>query len=313
MKLWTFVHVADIQPGSPRSFRYNPSLMANWLEAKRQIMAIRPDLVLVGGDLTRDGSIHRFELEGMKREFDDLGCPVYVVPGNMDTGNKHARCEGNHRGPDQCSDLDLNVTSEQLQQFSSVFGPLWWSVDHEGVRFSGFADMVINSGLPEEGEFWQWAEEQTGRPRAAHHVWVMHYLPFVDRPDEPNWDIFDPARYTDWYFSIDQPGRSRLLDLFRATGATLVISGHVHCRHAIVAEGIRFVVAPSTAMGQWPDRWPDGDTSLGFMRYDVGPQGLTERFVPLEKTHDLPGAYGIGGHPAPHARDYSLALEKGEP
>ena len=26
MTSWTFVHIADMQPGSPRSFRYNP----NW-------------------------------------------------------------------------------------------------------------------------------------------------------------------------------------------------------------------------------------------------------------------------------------------
>jgi hypothetical protein len=147
----------------------------------------------------------------------------------MDTGNKHARVNWRNRHPNQCADTDLNVTSEQLQQFASVCGPLWWSADHKGVRFSGFADMVVNSGLPEEEKFWRWAGEQVSRPRAKYHVWILHYPLFADTPDEPDWEPCDDVTYYNWYFTIDRPGRARLLDLFTATGATIVISGHVHC------------------------------------------------------------------------------------
>jgi 3',5'-cyclic AMP phosphodiesterase CpdA len=84
MQPWTFVHVADMQPGSPMSYRYNPSWIANWREAKAQILAIAPDLLLAGGDLTRDGSIRRYELEQMKAEL-ELPFPVHVVAGNTDT------------------------------------------------------------------------------------------------------------------------------------------------------------------------------------------------------------------------------------
>lgn len=306
MEAWTFVHVADIQPGSPCSFRYNPSWIRNWRQARAQILAIDPDLLLVGGDLTRDGSIHRYELQEIKADLDALPFPAHVVPGNMDTGNKHTDRLGRHRGPDQSNDLELNVTSAQLQQFASVFGPLWWSFEHRGVRFSGLADMVVNSGLPEEGAFWAWAEEQMRRRRPEHHVWITHYPLFMDDPDEPNWEIDDPVHYTDWYFSIDQPGRARLLDLFEATGTEIVISGHVHCHKVTVARGIRFEIAPGTAFSQFEDRWPDGDPRLGFLRYDVSEGGIEATFVPLAKTYDLEG-YGPGGHPAPHARDYSLA------
>ncbi len=307
MEPWTFVHVTDIQPGSPKSYRYNPSWIRNWYEAKKQILKIVPDLLLVGGDLTRDGSIHRYELEEMKADLDGLPFPVYVVPGNMDTGNKHTRKNGRHRGPNQCTDLELNVTSAQLEQFASVFGNLWWSVDHKNVRFSGFADMVVNSGLPEEKEFWEWAEAQKSRPHASHHVWIMHYALFADAPDEPNGDI--GKQYSDWYFCIDQPGRKRLLELFKATSADVVISGHVHCHKVTYAEGIRFEIAPATSFGQWANRWVDGDASLGFLKYDVSDAGIECTFVPLEKTYCLEG-YGPGGHPAPHARDYSIAWEK---
>jgi len=307
MKTWTFVHVADIQPGSPKSYRYNPSWMKNWEQAKKQIVEIEPDLLLVGGDLTRDGSIHRYELEEMKNDLDSLPFPVYVVPGNMDTGNKHIDKNGLRRGPDECTDLELNVTSAQLQQFASVFGSLWWSIEHKNVRFSGFADMVVNSGLPEEDKFWKWAEEQKKLPHAKHHVWIIHYALFADQLHEPSWDIKE--HYTDWYFCIDQPGREQLLALFEATGTDIVISGHIHCHKVSYADGIRFEIAPATSFGQWGDRWPDGDDSLGFLRYDVSDAGIKSTFIPLAKTYNLEG-YGPGGHPAPSARDYSLAWEK---
>ncbi len=309
MKPWTFIHVADIQPGSPKSYRYNPSWIKNWKQARKQIAAINPDLLLVGGDVTRDGSIHRYELEEMKADFSTLPFPVHVVAGNMDTGNKHTDRNGLHRGPDQCTDLALNVTSTQLQQFAAVFGPLWWTVDHKDVRFSGFADMVINSGLPEEDEFWKWAENEKKRPKVKHHVWIMHYAMFADDIDEPNWDLADPDNYANWYFCIDNPGRGRLLELFKATGTDIVISGHIHCHHVVSAEGIRFEIVPATGFGQWGNRWPDGDDSLGFLKYDVTDEGIESTFIPLTQTFNLEG-YGPGGHPAPHVRDYSLAWEK---
>ncbi|MBT4818689.1 MAG: hypothetical protein HON70_23470, partial [Lentisphaerae bacterium] len=279
--------------------------------AKAQIQAIGPELVLVGGDITRDGNVHRFELEEMRSELDDLGCPYYPVPGNMDTGNKHTAVEGCHRRNDnQCSDIELNVTSGQLQHFSQVFGPLWWSVDHRNVRFSGVADVMINSGLPEEEQFWEWAELQARRAPADQHVWIMHNALFAESPDEPNWDITDPVNYRNWYFGTDQPGRDRLLDLFKRTNATIVISGHIHCRRTVMAEGIRFDYAPATAFGQWGDRWPDGDASLGFLLYTVHSDRVDCEFVPLETVSQRKDVYGVGGHPCPAARDYSEAWDQ---
>lgn len=252
MNKWRFIHVADIQPGSPRSYRYNPSWIKNWDQAKTQILAMEPDLLLVGGDITRDGGIHRFELEEMKADLDRLPFPVHVIPGNMDTGNKHADSNRLNRGEGQCTDLELNVTSAQLQQFAEVFGPLWWSVDHKGVRFSGFADVVVNSGLPEEEAFWRWAEEQRQRPRVAHHVWIMHYAMFADNLREPDWN--PDTHYMEWYFCVNQPGRDRLAELFKGTATDLVISGHIHCHKRFAEEGMRFEIAPGTSFSQWHHR-----------------------------------------------------------
>lgn len=311
MESWTFVAVADMQPGSPRSYRYRPAWGENWKTARQQILEINPELLLIAGDLTRDGSIHRFELEEMKEDLDALPFPYHVVPGNMDTGNKHTLRNGSRpQNSVRMDDIDLNVTSQQLRQFAEVFGPLHWSFVHKNVRFSGFPDVAVGSGLPEEENFWKWAESLATQPNEEHHVWIMHYALFVDDLHEPNWDITKPEEYTAWYFSIDEAHRSRLMNLFKATGADIVITGHIHCRKVHHAEGIRFDLAPGAAFPQWANHWPDGDPTLGFLRYDVSDNGIECIFVPLEKVSEDRRVYGPGGHPKPECRDYSLAWEK---
>ncbi|MBI2437409.1 MAG: hypothetical protein HYV36_01150, partial [Lentisphaerae bacterium] len=94
-----------------------------------------------------------------------------------------------------------------------------------------------------------------------------------------------------------------------ATGATHVLSGHVHCRRSQQASGIEFNVAPSTAFGQFGNHWTTGDPSLGFMKYEVSPSGIKSSFIPLALVSTEPG-YGPYGHVAPERRDYTAAWER---
>lgn len=304
---WKFVYIADMQPGSPKSYRFNPAWMENWKTAQKQIIELKPEFFLVGGDITRDGSIHKWEFEDMKADFDSMNLPYHVIPGNMDTGNKHTDRDG--PWPDR-DDLSLNITSAQIQQFELVFGAHHWSFVHKNLRVSGFCDMLLGSGLPEEEALWEWLEAQKQQPRAKYHIWLMHYALFIDDVHEPNFDITDPDQYREWYFGINEPHRSRLMEIFKATGTTRVITGHIHCRKDHFAEGIAFDLAPATCMSQWQEKWPDGDPTLGFFEYAVTESALTKRFVPLEKVSTRTDGYGPGGHPKPEMRDYSLAWEK---
>lgn len=306
MEEWRFIYATDIHVGSPRSFRFEPAWNQNWETAKSQIIKEKPEFLLLGGDVTRDGSIHRFELENIKRDLDSLPFPSYVIAGNMDTGNKHTDFPGPYKDRD---DVLLNVRSEQLQQFSSVFGSLWWSFDYKGVRFSGFTDVVVGSGLVEEREFWRWMELQMKRTRPKHHIWMMHYALFMNDLHEPNYDIRDREQYLEWYFGIDEPYRSRLFKIFKETNADFVISGHVHCRKIDYVDDICFIKAPSTAFPQLCDYWEDGDCRLGFLEFTVSGKEIEFEFIPLECRSTLRG-YGPRGHPLPHKRDYSIAWEK---
>jgi len=308
MKPWTFVVACDMQPGSPRSYRFNPRFQENWKTARKQLAEMAADLVLVGGDLTRDGYLHDFELEAAKADLESLPYPYHVVPGNMDTGNKHAHAPGG-TGRD---DPSLNVTAEQLDRFVGVFGELPWSLQHKNVRFSGMYAALAGSGLPREERMWNWLEEELpSRPRADHHIVIMHYTMFVDDMDEETWDVMKQEAYTAWYFSIDKPHRLRMFEALKASGVTHVLSGHIHCRRpAQVVDGVRFIKCPGVAFAQWSTKWDDGDPRLGIMRFRVTDDGIEERFVPLERESTAEGAYGPGGHPPPEDRDYSLAWEK---
>lgn len=306
---WSFLHVSDLQPGSKRSFRFNPAQNENGMTAYRQLTAIDDvDLLIVGGDLTRDGSIHDFEYEEAREKLDALPYPYYAIPGNMDTGNKHT----DRDGATGREDRRLNVTEAQLDNFATFFGTFPWSFKHRNVRFSGFYAAVAGSGFPHEERMWTWLEDELPKMEPAdHHVMNMHYTLFVDELDEPTWDITKREEYTKWYFSIDRPHRLRMFDAFKKAGVTIVTSGHIHCRRpGQVVDGITFHRCAGVAMRQWSDQWPDACPELGFYRFDVSDAGIRETFIPLEHESTAEGAYGKGGHPHPEERDYSLALER---
>ena len=312
---WCFCHIADMHVGSPRSFRYEPAFYDNWRQARDQIVEARPRFLLVGGDVTRDGNLHRFELERLRVELDGLPFPYHIVPGNMETANKITNVDNPSRS---VADTSLNITTEATLQFCEVFGPPWWTVEYEKISISGFCDMLAGSGLPEEQELWRWVERQKkewGRkPRGAGWVkiWVTHYPLFLEKPDEPTWDIRNPATYLNWYFSIDRPARQRLLETFEQTGTSIVISSHMHCRRSLLAGGIRYDMAPATSFSQMTDHWPDSDGTLGFLRYDVAASSISKAFVPLKRSFPRRG-YGPGGHVPPEKQDYTLASHNKRP
>ncbi len=308
---WSFVYVTDMQPGSPKSYRFRPSYLDNWKTARKQIIEIKPDFMLVGGDITRDGTLHVWELEEMRADFESMGIPYYVVPGNMDAGNKFTDLEGPHANR---RDTEICITSDSLERFESVFGPHAWSFTHKNLRVSGFCDMLLGSDLPEERHLKAWLEaqrsEQRENPQREHRIWILHYALFADAPDEPAWDIRKTEEYTGWYFTVDHAHRDWLMKLFIDAHAERVITGHIHCRKDYFVNNIHFDLAPSTAFSQWDDRWPDGDPTLGFFRFDVNGPDMKRSFVPLRTVSQRTDGYGPGGHPTPEMRDYSLAWEK---
>ena len=275
MQPWTFVHAADIHLGSPRSYRHDPARNENWATAREQMAAMAPRFVLIGGDMTRDGDPHAYELQLAKDDFETLPCPCFAVPGNVEVGNKHTPLE---------REKALDTQSDKLARFALYFGPINWTFVFRGVRVTGFYAGVAGSGLPEEEMFWHFMERLPRLPETRYHVAMMHYALFVNDIHEPAYDPSDRSQYGDWYNGIDEPHRGRILGILKAAKTDVVLSGHIHCRRPVeVVDRIRFYRTPSAGgRPQYVDRWPDGDGTLGFQRLDVAADGIEVTFVPIE-------------------------------
>ncbi len=306
---WTFLHANDSHMGTPRSYRFRPAINQRWAAITRQMAAINAELLLHGGDLTRDGDIHEAEYQIARDDLDRLPFPTFVIPGNMDVGNKHTDRQGTLRDWD---DTTIQMTAERLDLFASYFGPVHWSFLFHDVRFTGMFAAVAGSGLPQEQQLWRLLEKLPELPRARHHVAVMHFWPFIEQPDEPAWNIENEEEYDNWYFSIDKPHRRRLLDLLKAAGVDILFCGHVHTGRPVqTVEGIRlYRTPPGGNTSQLADRWPDAETRFGFHRCDVTPDGIDVTFIPGDDQCDEFGTFGPWGHPSVQERDYSLAREK---
>ena len=153
-KGWTFLHVNDSHMGTPRSYRFRPAINRRWAAILRQMSGIDAEFLLHGGDLTRDGETHEFEYQQAREDLEKLPFPTFVIPGNMDVGNKHATRNGakpkwSELGLDW-NDPDCNMTSRSLDFFSSYFGPVHWTFLYRGVRFTGFFAAMAGSSLPQE-------------------------------------------------------------------------------------------------------------------------------------------------------------------
>jgi len=313
---WTFLHVNDSHMGTARSYRFRPAINKRWAAIKQQMASIDADLLLHGGDLTRDGDTHEFEYQQAREDLDTLPFPTFIIPGNMDVGNKHASQTGvKHRWDPKglgWNDPDLNMTAKRLDLFSNYFGPLQWSFLHRGVRFTGFYAAVAGTGLPHEQRFWRMLERLPKLPAAKHHVAVMHYWPFMEHPDEPAWDLTDGDQYDNWYFSIDPPHRQRLWKILKSANVEILFCGHVHTGRPVqIVDGIRLYRTQAAGnTGQLFERWPEADTRFGFHRCDVNETGIDVTFIPGNDQCEEFGTFGPLGHPPIEERDYSVAEEQ---
>jgi predicted MPP superfamily phosphohydrolase len=306
---FTFLHINDHHIGTPRSYRFRPAINRRWAAIKRQMSEIDADLLMVGGDLTRDGDTHEFEYQLAHEDLETLPMPFFVIPGNMDVGNKHTDRDGPSNKRD---DLALNMTSDRLQLFASYFGPINWSFLHKGVRFTGFYAAVAGSGLREEERFWRFMERLPELPPARYHVAMMHYWLYMNSLDEPSWDITRKDQYPFWYFSIDEPHRSRIFKLLKASNVNVLFCGHVHTGRPVeVVDGIRiYKTSAAGNTAQLKDRWDQIETRYGFHLCRVTEDDLEVSFVPGDDQCEEFDRYGPGGHPMFADRDYYLALEK---
>lgn len=176
---------------------------------------LAPDFVVHLGDITHpepgtpayEDSAGRFH-----RVYDDLVCPLYLVPGNHDIGEKAFPGE-----PLFEQHAQSTVNEAMIAEYERHFQTQYFSFEHDDCLFVVMNGMIVNSGLACEDEQRVWLEDLFTANRDRRIFLFSHYPPYLSHADEPS-----------HYDATDEPGRSWLLGLLEQHQVEAYWAGHVH-------------------------------------------------------------------------------------
>jgi predicted phosphodiesterase len=241
-KAFTFVQLCDTQLG----FGGYEHDVNSFKQAVKQVNALKPDFVLICGDLVNSPNEKSFaDFNNIKAGFT---VPCYCVSGNHDVGNK--------------------PTLKSLEYYRRVVGRDYYFFEHNGYAF-----VIVNTQLwkaPVKGESekqdkWFEATLEAASKKKQPVFIVGHYPLFLKNPAE-----------NDEYFNLPMETRKELLSLFEKRNVAAVLGGHTHRLIINDYEDIQFVNAETTSKNF--DKRP-----LGFRMWHVsGVRPFEHDFVPLE-------------------------------
>jgi len=244
-----------------------------------RVNAMNPAFVVHLGDITDPVPVSPSfgdSAQAFHNSSEVFSMPYYLVPGNHDIGEKI------HPALPKI-DEQVSITKRAIGQYEQHFGRQRYSFEHEDCLFMVINTMLLNSGLEEEHEQWDWLK-QTLSDNSEKRIFIFaHYPLYLSARNEP-----------DYYDNIDEPARSQLIDLLAQYPVEGYYAGHVHnffynhlngmhqfvlpSTGVIRADYMEFFrIAPTREMGSFdPDK-------LGFFWVDV----YTDRHVPyLIRTND---------------------------
>ncbi|HEY0301209.1 MAG TPA: metallophosphoesterase, partial [Rhizomicrobium sp.] len=124
-----------------------PLLTENFHRVSEHIAATRPDLVVNSGDIGWDGPTSRADLDYAKELHAALPVTCRYLPGNHDIGDNPTAAGEPPKQP---------ATEKDRDAFVSVFGEDRWRFEAAGWCFIGLNSLIMNTGLPSEGEQMDW-------------------------------------------------------------------------------------------------------------------------------------------------------------
>ncbi len=253
-----------IQISDTHLARRMTSLIDNFHRVSEYIDARRPDLVLNSGDISFDGPAEPDELEFARTLHDALPVARRYLPGNHDIGDNPTAV-----GPAPTQP----VTEPSLKAYRATIGEDRWRFDAAGWCFIGLNSLIMNTGLVDEAEQFDWLAAQlagtTGQPVAL----FLHKPLFLNAPDDPEL-VATSIRY------VPMPARSRLIEMLRSVDLRLVGSGHVHQRRDFTFAHTRHVWAPSAGFIISDARQEViGIKEVGLVEYRFQPDSFEVRHV----------------------------------
>ena len=255
----------------------------------REILAERPDALLVTGDLSFNGEkqSHLYLAEWFSR-VEAAGVPVWVIPGNHDIG------AAPYGYPADGWYQTEGVTAEEFADIYRDFMLPGEAGCSYAVPVSGELSVLMTdvSFCPQTfGVFtkahWDWLKDELVRAAeagvrvitASHHNLVPH------------------TEYSKESFLMF--GNESMRTLLQAAGVPLHLSGHMHIQHIAEQDGVADAAAGAFCI--WPHRYAMITLSdQGKLRYEARalreeflPEGLPEQsrewFLDITRTKSLAG------------------------
>ncbi len=241
--------ISDLHLSKDHAYFYR-----NWRVVLDRINDTKPDLVVIGGDVSFNGADSLRDLEFARSEIDRIEAPTVVIPGNHDIGDHP-----------QSRKLDQPVNARRMARWLDVFETDRFCVEQGGLRIVGMNTELLGSGLPQERDQWEWVAAELaprGPSGSRPALLFMHKPLFARRPDESG---FNKS-------CVDPPSRTRLWSLLKPAEVPTVASAHVHVYKHVRARGIDFVWCPATSfVVGWEGKDVfDGIRRAGYLEYDIG-------------------------------------------
>ena len=241
------VQISDLHIG----LNPHPEGYEHTQQAIQMINRMRPDLVLVTGDLSENKPEAREQAEDLLKS---LKVPYKTIPGNHD------------------------VHDDDISAYRAAFGQDFYSFEMKGIRFIGLDSQLM-------GNFDDFGASQTprnGGKAAEDSEKMFRWLEGLkDDKDKPT-IVFQHVPITREnapdnkpYWGISDPYLSREIKQLKRLHVKHMIAGHWHNPQTVEKEGITIHVAPAVNYGIKTDQ-------VGFMLYTIDRSGnVKAEVVPL--------------------------------
>ena len=197
-----------------------------------EIVQEQPDLVLITGDLTKDGEIESHDYVVKKlTEIENSGIPVYVIPGNHDRGWQ----EGAKKYENNTSSATKYMSESRFRNYYTPFGYGEGSEVHDSSLsyttepFPGLTLIGLDSGQSAfvKTETINWLKEKAldAKEKGNQVILMVHHSVI---PHFYGQEFFQPYSVIQDEEIDDEQELSFLARALFETGVKVVLTGHYH-------------------------------------------------------------------------------------
>lgn len=260
----TDMHLAPLEAGDERaqSELDRPPRRAQHLEeARRQIDAREPAMVLFGGDNANQPVSNPIYRKAALKLMQMFQQPWQAIPGNHDIGS----CLGWHHH-------DPEALGEATDAFCDHFGPDHWVVQVAGFRIMAANSQIFAADLPQAGRQAEWLADELATASDLPRVVFLHTPPYLQTPA----DDFEEGSEQ---MCLRPEARASVLDILNRNPPDLLITAHAHRFWRRREPNWDWLGLPATAFGQHEMRavpshnLPAGQDAIGWVelrRADAG-------------------------------------------